>query len=540
VDGPAVCCGRQSEGSFEASPKVALVCESGARRCLGRRHPRREQITRSLNAKLHLVRVRRHPNTAPEAAQEHESVRAAPLGELGKAHISVQVRAEVLAGVAHNIRRPWFMRDFAVNEFALDKDLDQLGHDLRLGFAAGSGVQAFHAGDELRQRAGVYPAHPLQAYILGQLAHGNIERDNAGPGRRRAPSAAWRAQEDRIRGHLQPFTVAEGDVRLAKLQQTPKVRSTRSGKWRRRGAASTTSTEPEAPAARQTRQSCSPTVEIVNSVLDSDLACGGNSSESDDEDEPCTRQVCTFPATVCCFPDGSCSRQPRSGDGGPTVMVTGSWLTVREQMPLTYARRLVSEGFAAFIFDFAGFGASQGEPRQFEMPARKAADLDAAARFLSTLADVVPNGVGLLCVCASAQYGLLAIANGAPIQAFATAAGWFHDTESVAPFYGGEAGVRRRLEAADRAAERFAVSGEVVMVPAYRAGDESAAMYFESDYYANPARGAVPTWRNEMAEMSWTHFLMFDGLQAAPKVKVPTLMVHSGESVLPDKCTARV
>jgi uncharacterized protein len=217
-----------------------------------------------------------------------------------------------------------------------------------------------------------------------------------------------------------------------------------------------------------------------------------------------------------------------------TVIVTGSWLTVREQMPLTYARRLVEHGFAAFIFDFAGFGASQGDPRQFEMPTRKASDIDSAARFLTTLAAVQPNGVGLLSICASAQYALLAMANGAPVQAFASVAGWFHDTESVAPFCGGETGVLRRLAAADRAVERFAASGEVVMVPAYKAGDETAGMFFELDYYASPERGAVPTWRNEMAEMSWTHWLLFDGLQAAPKVKVPTVMVHSDDCVLPD------
>jgi uncharacterized protein len=218
----------------------------------------------------------------------------------------------------------------------------------------------------------------------------------------------------------------------------------------------------------------------------------------------------------------------------PTIMVTGSWLTVREQMPLTYARRLVDNGFAAFIFDFAGFGASRGDPRQLEMPTRKAADIKSAARFLSTLAPVQPGGVGLLSVCASAQYALLAMANGAPVQAFASVAGWFHDTESVAPFYGGEAGVRQRLEAADRAVERFEASGDVVLVPAYRAGDDTAGMFFELDYYANPERGAVPTWRNEMAEMSWTHWLLFDGLQAAPNVKAPTLMVHSDDCVLPD------
>ncbi|GAB3894842.1 hypothetical protein GCM10029964_073870 [Kibdelosporangium lantanae] len=42
------------------------------------------------------------------------------------------------------------------------------------------------------------------------------------------------------------------------------------------------------------------------------------------------------------------------------VVVTGSWLTVKEQMPDLYAARLAARGFLAVTFDFAGFGASGG------------------------------------------------------------------------------------------------------------------------------------------------------------------------------------
>jgi fermentation-respiration switch protein FrsA (DUF1100 family) len=222
----------------------------------------------------------------------------------------------------------------------------------------------------------------------------------------------------------------------------------------------------------------------------------------------------------------------------PTVIVTGSWLTVKEQMPMTYARRLVEGGLNAFVFDFAGFGASGGEPRQAEIPLRKVADLEAAARFLGTLSLVTPEAVGLLAICASAQYGLAAIAGGAGIRSFVSVAGWYHDTASVAPFYGAEAGMRRRLEAAVRAVERYTAGGEVLTVPAYRAGDETAGMFFELDYYGNPSRGAVPTWRNEMAVMSWASWLPFDGLRAAPRVGMPTLIVHSDGCVFPENARA--
>ena len=72
------------------------------------------------------------------------------------------------------------------------------------------------------------------------------------------------------------------------------------------------------------------------------------------------------------------------------------------------------------------------------------------------------------------------------------------------------------------------------MVPAYRVGDDRAGMFWELDYYANPKRGAVPEWKNEMAEMSWLFWLTFDGLRSAGDVTVPTLVVHGEGCAFPD------
>lgn len=218
----------------------------------------------------------------------------------------------------------------------------------------------------------------------------------------------------------------------------------------------------------------------------------------------------------------------------PAVLVTGSWLTVKEQMAARYAEALAERGYTAITFDFAGWGQSGGEPRQLELPSSKIADITAAADFVSTLSFVQPGRVGYLAVCASAQYVLAAIARGARIASYVSVAGWFHDTATVAPFYGGMDGVRLRLERAGEALDRYQRTGEVVTVPAYRPGDDRAGMSFPLDYYGSPERGAVPEWRNEMAEMSWLPWLTFDGLSSAADVSVPALFVHSDECVLPE------
>ena len=43
----------------------------------------------------------------------------------------------------------------------------------------------------------------------------------------------------------------------------------------------------------------------------------------------------------------------------PTVLVMGSWLTVKEQMADLYAARLAARGYTAFTFDFSGYDQDQ-------------------------------------------------------------------------------------------------------------------------------------------------------------------------------------
>jgi uncharacterized protein len=218
----------------------------------------------------------------------------------------------------------------------------------------------------------------------------------------------------------------------------------------------------------------------------------------------------------------------------PIVLVVGSWLTVKEQMPLLYARRLAEAGYDAFIFDFSGFGESGGEPRHVEMPSRKIADLRAAVEFLRTVGFVDPDRVGSVGVCASAQNVLAALAQGVPIRTFASIAGWYHDPPSVAPFYGGADGVALRLARARQATIAYLKTGDLSIVPAYEDGNDRAGMFFPLDYYARPDRGAIPSWKNQMSEMTWIHWLTFDGLAAARRVTTPCLFVHSDGCVFPD------
>ena len=107
----------------------------------------------------------------------------------------------------------------------------------------------------------------------------------------------------------------------------------------------------------------------------------------------------------------------------PVVVVTGAWTSVEEQMPSVYARAMVERGFAAFTFDFRGWGKSGDLPggvRFKEDPQAKTSDIRAAIKFVSTLAEVDAERINGLGICASSGYMVDAVA-GNPLS---NAWGW--------------------------------------------------------------------------------------------------------------------
>src|SRR3954452_16554514 len=100
------------------------------------------------------------------------------------------------------------------------------------------------------------------------------------------------------------------------------------------------------------------------------------------------------------------------------VIVEGSFSSVKEQMPGTYARKFAEQGFVALAFDYGHYGESAGEPRQLEWPAEKLSDLQAAVSYLTELPYV--QAVGMAGVCPSAGNAAYLGAADPRIKALAT------------------------------------------------------------------------------------------------------------------------
>lgn len=218
----------------------------------------------------------------------------------------------------------------------------------------------------------------------------------------------------------------------------------------------------------------------------------------------------------------------------PTVVISGSWTSVKEQNPSEYAQRLASQGFIALTFDHRGFGQSDGAVRQVENPLAKVADIKNAVTYLLDLDAVDPQQVFGLGICAGGGYMAVAVAQDPRLAKLATVAGWYTSAELYRSFFGD--GFESLLTRGVEARKQFEATGNVAYLKAIDATDASkAAMVGEAvvTYYGDRTKD-LGNWKNEWAVMSYDHILNFETLPLSQSIKVPALVVHSDHAISPD------
>lgn len=172
----------------------------------------------------------------------------------------------------------------------------------------------------------------------------------------------------------------------------------------------------------------------------------------------------------------------KPGDKLAAVVVTGAWMTVKEQMPATYAQKLADEGFVALAFDFRTFGESGGKLRGFESPTEKIKDIKNAVGFLQTVDAVDSNKIAGLGICASAGYMVEAAAQDSGIKSLISVAPWIHSPEIVNTVYGGEEAVQEKIKISEAAKKQFEQTGKAEVVPAASKTNKKAPMFGEVLY----------------------------------------------------------
>lgn len=216
-----------------------------------------------------------------------------------------------------------------------------------------------------------------------------------------------------------------------------------------------------------------------------------------------------------------------SGEPTAVAVTTGPLTSVKEQAAGVYAAALAERGFAALAFDHRTFGESEGAPRQLEDPVGKAADIGAAITALLADPRFTDKPVVALGVCAGGGYMSRAVADDPRVRAFAGVAGVYPDAAA-------NPADPAVLERGRLARERRLETGVVETIPAVAADNGDVAMPLtEAFEYYGTSRGAVPNYTNGFAVESYEHTPVFDAQEAAARLAVPFLLVHSEHALVP-------
>jgi fermentation-respiration switch protein FrsA (DUF1100 family) len=214
------------------------------------------------------------------------------------------------------------------------------------------------------------------------------------------------------------------------------------------------------------------------------------------------------------------------------VVTTGPLTSVKEQATGAYARALAERGVAALAFDHRTFGESEGEPRQFEDPVGKAGDISAAVSALEIDERTRALPVVAVGVCAGAGYMARAVADDERIRAFAGVAGYYSDAAAFL-----ESSPREYQAAVDRgreAEQRWQQTGQAETIPAVaRDGGDVAMPLHEAFEFYGTSRGAVDNYTNGFAVQSLAYTTPFDAQDAAARINVAFLLVHSEHALAP-------
>lgn len=215
-------------------------------------------------------------------------------------------------------------------------------------------------------------------------------------------------------------------------------------------------------------------------------------------------------------------RPDRPTDAPAVVMAPGFAAERRWGLP-TYAERLAERGYAVYLFDYRGFGDSEGEPRGLVSPKRQVADLRAAINAVRKLDDVDGDRLALWGVSLSAGHavtvaaedsGVDAVVGVTPIldgRSFVLSGGVVTGLKRVA------AGVRDGLQSLALDPHRLPVADDT--------GDTAAIVHSGARAGFEGLLGADDAWDNELPARSFLSLLRYRPVGQIGDVSCPTLLL---------------
>ncbi len=219
---------------------------------------------------------------------------------------------------------------------------------------------------------------------------------------------------------------------------------------------------------------------------------------------------------------------PSHSGRAPVVIMGHGFAGTRDVGLPRFAERFARAGLAVFVFDYRGFGASGGSPRQLVDPWRHLEDWRAAVAFARGRAEVDPERVALFGSSLGAGHALITAASDSAVRAVVAQAPLVDSSaEGEATFYGVGWLIRLLLTGwADLA--RSGLGGDSILIPAI-APAGGFGMIVDDSAYAAFEKLVTPgsTYRNEVVAHSPFTFDDYDPAPHAAEIRAPILLIAS-------------
>ncbi len=210
------------------------------------------------------------------------------------------------------------------------------------------------------------------------------------------------------------------------------------------------------------------------------------------------------------------------------VIINGNVGSVKEQGPHEYGKHLADKKIGALVFDFVNFGESEGNVRNLEDPGQKIDDFRGAVNYISNRKEFAGSRISLAGLGASASYIAAEAVNDSRVDRLIMISPWMPNIEF---FQSQDFDASAKLQASRQANHQYQQDGVLTYVPVASYSDKFAIIRAEEpseiDYFTNRDRGNIPQWQNRFATMGWGHFINFDGMSAASRIRVPTIILRS-------------
>jgi uncharacterized protein len=227
----------------------------------------------------------------------------------------------------------------------------------------------------------------------------------------------------------------------------------------------------------------------------------------------------------------------QSGDKVPGIVTANPITSVKQIALPNYAERLVQSGFATLVFDYRGWGASEGEPRNHIAPYEQVQDVKDAITWLQNQPEIDPERIGGLGVSMGGAHMLYLATFDNRLDAVVAIATAINGVSMWQGMFGEEAFNQIINQDAEDRADRFENNMTQTYRNAWGMPNSSDCVFCVEEayrYYTNAQKTYAPEFENTVTVQSIQNILEYNP-DFAVNLAAPTavLFIHATKDVVP-------